>query len=490
MAHQEHCAPHCVEPLLNRAREAAEEWSDQSCADRSDAIGRIRRAVVSSRATLVDAIREDAVKTRAEALMSDVLPTLEILHYLENRLPSILEPHPRPTPFIYRKTRSRVQYEPRGVVLVIAPWNNPFQLSLAPAVSALGAGNAVILKPSEATPHVAEAISALVEKAKLPPNLCQVAQGEAALARQLIEDGPDMVFFTGSPENGRKVLRQTSQQLIPTTVELGGKDPMIVFADAAMGRAVQATLYGAFAHAGQHCVSTRRLYLEQSIYKDFLDRLTDATRKLTNTGQWGEIKNESLSQRSRTLVEDALRRGARLILPDAPGRAAAEPTILADVSPSMRVIQEETFAPVLAVQSFSTPEEAISLANNCPFGLNSSVWSRDTDLCEKVAGKLECGNVFANNVLTNIGNPHLPFGGVKQSGLGRYHGPEGVRSFCTTKSVMISKSTQTREPNWFPHDEPRTDFADRLIQLRHGDIPLTKRVAEWLKLGWEMFRNG
>ncbi|MFW6457011.1 MAG: aldehyde dehydrogenase family protein [Planctomycetota bacterium] len=475
-----------VDKVLREARQAASLWAHRSSRKRARIIRHLRERIVQKRASIVERVRTDSVKTHAEALISDILPTVELLHYLEDNLPNILKPESRPTPFIYEKSHSRVHYQPRGVVLVIAPWNNPFQLSLVPAISALAAGNAVILKPSEQTPHVTQSVGELFTEINIPPSTFQIVEGDGNLAQDLINSQPDMVFFTGSARNGREVLKTAADNLIPTTAELGGKDPMIVFSDAQTERAIQGALYGAFSHAGQHCVSTKRLYIESEIYETFLDQLTDAARDLSDTQEWGHIKNKGLSDDCTDMIHDALDDGARLLLPDNSDHIAFRPTIVADVDPSMRLVQQETFAPVLVAQSFGDITEAIELANSCPFGLNASVWSRDIQLCEKVAPRIETGNVCANNVLTNIGNPHLPFGGIKRSGIGRYHGPEGVRSFCTTKSVMISKSTRQREPNWFPHNGKRKDFIDSLIQLRHGDLSLPRRIIGWLKLGWQM----
>lgn len=472
--------------LMRAARNAARDRREVPVEDRARRLGRLRTLIVQSRKDIVAQLCEETGKTSAEALISDVLPTLEILHHLEDHAAEFLRPHRRPTPLIYRPATSRVQYRPRGVVLVIAPWNNPFQLSLVPAASALAAGNAVILKPSERTPQTGRMVGDLCRRAGIENHALQVACGGGDLAEALVEAGPDMIFFTGGTRNGRAVLRAAAGQLIPVTLELGGKDPMIVFADANLTRAARAAAYGAFAHAGQHCVSIKRLYVHNEIYEQFLRQLTATIRDLPEDDLRAPVVDESAGKQATEQVREAIEAGARLLLPDDPSRAATRPTLLADASHAMRIMREETFAPVLAAQSFKSEQEALRLANDSSFGLNASLWSEDSALCERVVDRMETGNVFVNNVFTNVGNPHLPFGGVKDSGLGRYHGPEGLRSFCHTTSVMISRNQKDDEPNWFPHTKDRIENVKELIELRHGDRSILRKITGWLKLLWRM----
>lgn len=475
-----------VDKLMTDARTAAGEWGKTSVENRADRIGELRRELMDSRSSLVQCICRETGKTRAEALISDVLPTLEILQYLENSIVDTLSAVRRKTPFIYRSSHSRVEYHPRGVVLIIGPWNNPLQLCLVPAASALAAGNAVILKPSERTPETARLIGGLVARTGIDGAAFQVAPGAGNVAQRLVEAQPDMIFFTGGADNGRSVLRAAAEHIIPVVLELGGKDPMIVFADADIDRAVHAAMYGAYAHAGQHCVSTKRLYVETTIYDEFLRRLTDQNESFTDSPEWGHVVDEKALARAKDQIHEALAAGARLLFPDRSERAGVEPTLLADVDQSLDLMQEETFAPVLAAHRFDGADEAVELANDSPYGLNASIWSDDVDLCNRIASQLVTGNVVANNVLTNIGNPHLPFGGVNDSGIGRYHGPEGVRCFCRTTSVMISENSAEREPNWFPHDDDRVGMVEELINLRHGDQGLLERIKGWAKLIWKM----
>ena len=298
------------ETVLAAARHAAREWGETEIATRTAHLRRLRLLVTRERAAIADRICAEAGKTRAEALISDLLPTLEMIRYLEKNTGRILRPQKRRTPFIYGRCRSHVDYHPRGVVLVIGPWNNPFQLALVPVVSALAAGNAVILKPSERSPETGGLVRQLCNRAGIPDDAVQVVSGAGDTAQALINARPDLVFFTGGTRNGRAVLETAAEHLIPVTLELGGNDPMIVFADADLPRAVQAVLYGAFAHAGQHCVSTKRLYVESSVYDAFCRQLTQAARELTRSGAWGRVVDERAAEHANAQVRDALDRGA------------------------------------------------------------------------------------------------------------------------------------------------------------------------------------
>ncbi|MFH1732187.1 MAG: aldehyde dehydrogenase family protein [Planctomycetota bacterium] len=472
--------------VMSAARAAAREWRAVPVAERASLVGRLRCEVVGARADIARTICGEAGKTEIEALLSDILPTLEILRYLEEHAAGILRSQARRTPFIYRASRSHVEYRPRGVVLVIAPWNNPLQLALVPAASALVAGNAVILKPSERTPATGALVGQLCERAGLTSGQVRIAAGGPDVARALIDERPDMVFFTGGPAGGRAVLAAAAQHLIPVVLELGGKDPMIVFADADLDRAARAAVYGAFAHAGQHCISTKRLYVDAAIHDAFLARVADETRRVSATGDWGRATDARGLDAAREQVREALASGARLLAPDDESKAGAEPTLLADVTHAMRIAHEETFAPVLAAMPFADEAEAVRLANDTPFGLNASVWSRDLARARRVVEGLETGNAYINNVLINAGNPTLPFGGVKASGFGRNHGPEGIRAFCTETSVMECTSSQAAEPHWFPHDEAQRGAADELIALRHDGRGPLKRLWGWLRLLWKL----
>ncbi len=478
-----------INATVRDARESFDSWKELDLEDRSGYLGQIRDVMVGELDWIVGEITEDTGKVDVEALMSDVLPTVEIINYYEKEGPDILGREKRKTPFYLRQTESYVEYDPLGVVLVISPWNYPLQLSMIPTISALMAGNTVILKPSEVTPLTGKLSEEIMKRAGLPENVFQVVQGGGEVGSQLIDAGPDKVFFTGSVETGKKIARQASDQLIPVELELGGKDPMIVFDDADLDRAVEGALYGAFSNAGQICVSVERCYVQSGIYEEFVESVTSRTMELTvGTGRDADI-GPIISPHQLEVIEeqvtDAVDKGARLLTEMKRNGNFFYPQVLVDVDHSMKVMTEETFGPLLPIKRFDSESEAIELANDSRYGLNSSVWSSDVRRAERAVRKLDVGNSFINDVVKNSGNPYLPFGGAKQSGIGAYHGPEGLKAFSRRKSVMVSRG-RGKEPNWFPYTGGLYDVLKRLIRTLFGEPGPMEKVKNYVSLFREL----
>lgn len=469
--------------LMERARSAQAGWSRLPLAERVSRLRELRLAAVDRLEPLVAAIRTDTGKVRAEALATDFLPTLEQMLAYERTAAAVLGARARPGSLLFPGARAEVHYRPYGAVLVVAPWNNPLQLSLLPAATALLAGNAVIVKPSERTPAVAAELRTLCAAAGLAEPLVQIVEGGPEAAADLVRARPDLIFFTGSGAGGRAVLGLAAEGGIPAILELGGKDPMLVFADAALDRAASAAVYGAFAHDGQHCISVERLFVERPAYKRFAQAVAAGAAGLSRGRDIAEGLKPEVEARALSRIEQALAVGARLLTPS-PGGRPQLPAVLADVPPGSALMREETFGPVLPVAAFADEDEAVRLANSCGLGLGASVWTSDAVRARRVAGRLECGAVSINNVLVNAGHPALPFGGVKGSGFGRYHGPEGLLAFVQPQAVFEQTGRRPRELQWFPYGPDLEGITADLIRLRYGRKPgLLARLSGWLSLG-------
>jgi acyl-CoA reductase-like NAD-dependent aldehyde dehydrogenase/uncharacterized protein (DUF2141 family) len=471
---------------MQKARGGQQVWAAMKPRDRVHTLTRFRRQIAAQRQSLVDAIIADTGKPALDALAGDVLVTLEQMRFYERRALKLLAPrHIRGDRLFYAGCRFTEHYEPYGTVLVLGPSNYPLQLSLVPAVTAIYAGNAVVLKVSERTPRVARAIEDLVSASALPRNVLQVICACPEEGRKLIEAEPDFVFFTGSSANGRVVAACAGERGIPTQLELGGKDPAIVFADCDMERTVEGIVYGAFSNAGQVCVGVKRLYVEQAIYDRFLAALVRRTAALRvgsgNEGDLGMLPEATLAT-LHAQVQDALRLGAKLESPDShDGR----PVILSNVPNDAMLLREESFGPILSVQPFVTETDALALANASRFALGASVWTRDSRRAQRVAQALDGGTCAINDVIRNIAHPAAAFGGNAASGYGRYHGVHGLHAFSRIKSVMENRSPRRHQINWFPLTCKTYRALDRLIELRHrprGWASALRRLAHLVVL--------
>jgi acyl-CoA reductase-like NAD-dependent aldehyde dehydrogenase len=467
-----------VDRVYANARAAFPAWRTLTVEARLSYFRKLRLLIVERMDEIADVIAKETGKVPFEALATEVMPVLESLRHLEKHARGSLAPRKVRTPLLFAGKRSYVSYQPRGVVVVISPWNFPLQLSMIPVLSAAVAGNSVILKPSEFTPKTGQLMADLFRAAGWPDGVVQVVLGDKAQGAALVDASPDYIFFTGSERTGRLVQTAAAARLIPTTLELGGKDPMIVFADAPLDRAVHAALWGGLLNSGQVCMSVERVYVERPIYPRFVERLVAEAahlrQGLSTDDDVGRMTTEMQVEIVRDHVRDALTQGAKLEAGHAPEQWSVEtdrtiaPMVLTGVTHEMKLMREETFGPVLPVMPFDTEEEAIAFANAGNYGLSASVWSRDVARGQRVAGQLVSGNVLVNDVVITISNQNLPFGGEKASGLGRYHGVDGIRNFCIQTSTMVDSGKRLREVAWFPYRGKYPEFT-ALLRSYYGD---------------------
>ncbi len=469
---------------MARAHVAQHAWAALRISERCDVLARLRHQIARQCDSIAATIARETNKPLLDALAGDVLVSLEQMRYYEKRAARILRPRRIGKPaFLFSGARFESHFEPHGVALICSPANYPFQLSIIPLITALAAGNAVILKCSERTPETAERIARLCTQAGLPPALVQVLHDEPEQAEALIEAGPDMIFFTGSSRHGRQVAQRAANYLIPAILELGGKDASLIFADCHLQRAVEGIAYGAFSNAGRVCVAVKRAYIEESIYDAFVHRLTQRIAQL-------HVRNDpetdlcplsgSALSFHLTLVRDALSRGAKLRFPQQDALSAGGPVILADVPAEARILTEESFGPALCVAPFRSENEAVALANAGEFALSSSVWTRNRARAKRITAQICAGSCAVNDVIRTIANPNAAFGGNRHSGYGRYHGPEGLRSFSRLKTVMRARDSRASQINWFPFTSRTREQLAKLIRLRHSGAAAFAPVSRFL----------
>jgi succinate-semialdehyde dehydrogenase/glutarate-semialdehyde dehydrogenase len=464
-----------VRSAVERARKAAPGWAATSFADRRQVLERALRHLVHHEQDFVDVIVQETGKPREEVLATEIVGACDALQFYAKRAKRILADHTVPLHLMKTK-RLLISYRPLGVVGIITPWNVPFLLSLNPTIQALAAGNAVLLKPSETTACSGELVERLLAETDLPQDVFQLLRGDGETGAALVEAGVDKISFTGSVATGRKVAESCARKLIPCTLELGGKDPMIVCADADLERAAGGAVFGAFANSGQVCISTERVYVVEEVADDFTRRVVEKTSELRQ-GPEGESDVGAIIHGPQldvieAHVTDARARGARVLAggqrnPDYRG-LYFEPTVLADVDHSMQVMRDETFGPILPIMRVRDEEEAIRLANQTRYGLGGSVWTRDKRRGTEIAKRLGSGGVVVNDCMVTYGLPEAPFGGRRESGIGQVNGETGLRSYCHAQTIVIDRMGTKSEFLWFPYRARKGRLIRRLLKLVWG----------------------
>jgi acyl-CoA reductase-like NAD-dependent aldehyde dehydrogenase len=371
-----------------------------------------------------------------------------------------------------------LRYRPLGLIGVIGPWNYPLTNSFGDCIPALMAGNSVILKPSEVTPLTSLLMAEGLSECGLPGNVLQIATGRGETGAALIEH-VDMIMFTGSTRTGRKVAEAAARRLIPASLELGGKDPMLVLADADVERAANFATYYSMQNAGQTCISIERVYVEAPVYDEFVAKVSEKVRALRvgkpagpGSVEVGAITFPAQLETIKDHVADATRKGARVLTGGNEVQGAGrffEPTVLVDVDHSMKCMTEETFGPTLPIMKVSDAEEAVRLANDSPYGLGASVFSRDTERGEAIARRLEVGAANVNDAMINYTVLELPMGGAKASGLGSRHGAGGIRKYCSQQAIVVTpKLAMKKEIFMYPYKNRRSRLLAGFFKFMYG----------------------
>lgn len=481
-----------VEEAVVEARLAQQAWSRASFEERSRLLRAVAAALLDAADEVAATIVAETGKPVVEAITSEVFVALDNLVWLARNLRRALRPEKLALRQLYvAQKRGAMRYEPAGVVAIVSPWNFPLAIPLTQAAAAVAAGNAAVVKPSELTPHTGAWVERLFRRAGAPAGLVRVVQGpgDTVGAVLVAATGVDHVMFTGSVGVGRSVAERAGRRLCPTTVELGGKDPMLVLADADLPRAVAGALWGSFSNCGQICSGIERIYVEGELYEPFVAALGERAGQLKlGSGSdpatdLGPLISERQRDRVEELVADAVVTGATVVTGGARPRVNLpgwffQPTVLAGEPEGARVRREEVFGPVVTVCKIANAGDGVSRANDSPFGLGASVWTRDRAVARQVAAELHAGSVWMNDVAYSYGTCQAPWGGRKASGVGRTHGIHGLRALSHVKFVD-SDAGRLSPPWWFPYDERVGDGFRGAVQGLYGDGLRARATGVW-----------
>lgn len=473
--------------LIDACRADQAIWSRRSLRERMHALKRLRWSIAENAEEIAALVRAETGKPLGEALGGEALVTCDNLAYLTKIAPLVLAARRAGTGFFPHR-KARVAYEPFGVVGAITPWNYPFTLSMGVVATAIIGGNGVVLKPSEYTQLTGKRVAELVAEATGLDNLVAAATGDGSTGAALVAAGVDKLAFTGSVATGKAVMRAAAESLTPIVLELGGKDAMIVCADADIERAARGAVWAAFYGCGQICQSVERVYVVESVYDEFVQAALASARHVRTSDEpeatIGSLIAPFQVQKVEAHLADAKERGARILLGgralDMPGHFF-EPTVVVDVDHTMHLMIHETFGPVLPIMRVADEDEAVQLANATEYGLDASVWSRNRRKARAIAERLDVGTVLINDHLINYAMAEIPFGGTKHSGFGRVHGLEGIREFVRPKSWVEDRHSFKREMHWFDDAGSGEALARGLITLRHGS-GLWPRLRALVKL--------
>ncbi|AYV57918.1 succinate-semialdehyde dehydrogenase [Leptospira kmetyi] len=462
--------------IFKKAREAQKEWSQRKFSVRKKHLLKMRDYIVDHAEELAEIVSKDNGKSRMDALATEVLPAALAADWYAKNARHHLQPKKLPmSTFLFFNKKNELHRVPLGVVGIISPWNYPLSIPFGEIAMGLMAGNAILLKVAQATILVGQAIEKIVAAGELPEGLFYHIVGSGgAVSKSFFENKIDKIFFTGSVATGKTLMAAAASTLTPLSLELGGKDPMIVLDDADLERAANGAAWAGYQNAGQSCGGVERVYVQEKVYDKFVNLLAAKTKAIRHGADqnfevdMGSMTTEEQLNTVKRQVDGAVKQGAKIIAQSQPtGNTKGffyPATLMVDVNHQMELMQEENFGPVIPVMKFKTIEEAIALANDSSMALTSSVWTKNLNLGKKIARKLESGATTINDHLYTHGQSETPWGGWKESGLGRTHSGLGFDEMTQPKLVNWDIIPSKRNIWWYPFN--KTSYEAILAAMR------------------------
>jgi len=468
--------PDDVAAAIARARDAQAEWARVPVTERARIVRGAIDRLVEQREAVIETIMAETGKTKLECLIMEILPGCDYLNFWCGRAPKELRDEKRKLHGYLRPYKKlMMHYRPLGVVGIITPWNGPFSLAINPTVQAVLAGNAVILKPSEVAPYSGEWAIRLLREAGVPEGVVQVVHGDGETGAALVDGGVQKISFTGSVGTGKKIAASCSEQLIPYTLELGGKDAMIVCADANVERAAGGAVFNSMLNSGHVCMGVERVYVVESVADEFEEHVKQIVSELRyGPGEDVDVGAVFWDRQLPIIerhVEDARAKGAEIVVGGEADTARGlfyKPTFVRNVDHTMDLMREETFGPIVTVMRVADEDEAIRLANDSHYGLSGSVWTKNIDKGIELAKRMETGSVVINDASMAYGAPEAPFGGLKDSGFGQVNGLGGLRGYTHQQPILIDRWNVKKERVWYPHSADSIEEIDGLIRYVYG----------------------
>jgi acyl-CoA reductase-like NAD-dependent aldehyde dehydrogenase len=465
-----------VDRAIARARDAQRHWAAVPIAERARIVRGAIDLLVDKRKEVVKTIIDETGKTPLESLIMEILPGCDYINFWCGRAVEELADEKRKLHGYLRPYKKLVMhYRPLGVVGIITPWNGPFSLALNPSVQAVLAGNAVILKPSEVAPHSGDWAIRLLREAGVPEGVVQTLHGDGETGAALVNGGVQKISFTGSVRTGKKIAAACAEQLIPYTLELGGKDAMIVCEDADIERAAGGAVFNSMLNSGHVCMGVERIYVVESVADEFEKRVKNMVSELRyGTGEDVDVGAVFWDRQMPIIerhIEDARTKGAEIVVggeADTTHGLFYKPTFVRKLDHTMELMREETFGPIVSVMRVADEEEAIRLANDSQYGLSGSVWTKNIQKGIEIAKRLETGSVVINDASMAYGAPEAPFGGLKDSGVGQVNGLGGLRGYTHQQPIFIDRWAVKKERVWYPHTPKSVEEIDGMIRFIYG----------------------